>query len=424
MGFKRRDFLKLAAAGAGTATLSACAGIGLFGKRKARVVVVGGGFGGATTAKYIRMWGGGIEVTLIERHPNFISCPLSNLVIGGSKSMADLTYGYDTLRTKYGVNVMQAEVIGIDPQKQIVTMNVGAISYDRLVLSPGIDFIYADGLAGLALPAAQKQVPHAWKAGAQTADLRRQLEAMPDGGVFVISIPKAPYRCPPGPYERICQVASYFKANKPKSKIIVLDANPEITSKKGLFTKVWAEMYPDMIEYKPNNAAEEVDIYTRTIKTEFEKTKADVLNFIPPQKAAGVASLAGVVNVDNRWCGVDFTTYESKAQKHIHVIGDAIAAPLPKSGHMANQTAKICAGAIVALVNGDPVTPVPKFANTCYSFVNDKQAMHVAGVYQYDPEKKTMAAVEGTVGVSDTWSDIEGSYAQAWAKNIWSDTLK
>jgi NADH dehydrogenase FAD-containing subunit len=183
-------------------------------------------------------------------------------------------------------------------------------------------------------------------------------------------------------------------------------------------------MYPDMIEYKPNNAAEEVDISTLTIKTEFEKIKANVLNFVPPQKAAGVASLAGVVNVDNRWCGVDFTTYESNAQKHIHVIGDAIAAPLPKSGHMANQTAKICAGAIVALVNGDPVTPVPKFANTCYSFVNDKEAMHVAGVYQYDPEKKTMAAVEGTVGVSDTWSDIEGSYAQAWAKNIWSDTLK
>jgi NADPH-dependent 2,4-dienoyl-CoA reductase/sulfur reductase-like enzyme len=424
MGFKRRDFLRLAAAGAGAATLGACGGVGLFGKRKARVVVVGGGFGGATTAKYIRMWDHGIEVTLIERYPNFVSCPLSNLVIGGSKSMADLTYGYDTLRTKYGVNVMQAEVIGIDPQKQIVTMNVGAISYDRLVLSPGIDFIYADGLAGMALPAVQKQVPHAWKAGAQTANLRRQLEAMPDGGVFVISIPKAPYRCPPGPYERICQVASYFKANKPKSKIIVLDANPEITSKKGLFTKVWAEMYPDMIEYKPNNAAEEVDISTLTIKTEFEKIKANVLNFVPPQKAAGVASLAGVVNVDNRWCGVDFTTYESNAQKHIHVIGDAIAAPLPKSGHMANQTAKICAGAIVALVNGDPVTPVPKFANTCYSFVNDKEAMHVAGVYQYDPEKKTMAAVEGTVGVSDTWSDIEGSYAQAWAKNIWSDTLK
>ena len=247
---------------------------------------------------------------------------------------------------------------------------------------------------------------------------------MQDGGVYVISIPMAPYRCPPGPYERVCQVAAYFKTHKPKSKIIVLDANPEITSKKGLFTKVWAEMYPGMIDYKPNNAVEEVDIATRTIKTGFEKTKADVLNVVPPQKAGGVANLAGVVNVDKRWCGVDFTTYESKMQKNIHVIGDAIAAPLPKSGHMANQTGKVCAGAIVALVNGDPVAAAPKFANTCYSFVNAKEAMHVAGVYQYDAEKKVMAAVDGTVGVSGTWSEIEGGYAQAWAQNIWSDTLK
>jgi NADPH-dependent 2,4-dienoyl-CoA reductase/sulfur reductase-like enzyme len=396
----------------------------LFGGRKAHVVVVGDGFGGATTAKYIRMGSENIQVTLIERNPNFISCPFSNLVIGGSKTMADITHGYDALRSKYGVNVMQAEVTGIDPHRQSVTTNTGVVSYDRLVISPGIDFMYADGLANLASAEAQEQIPHAWKAGAQTAGLRRQLEAMKDGGVYVISIPKAPYRCPPGPYERVCQVAAYLKAHKPKSKIIVLDANPEITSKKGLFTKAWAEMYPGMIEYKPNNMAVEVDIAKRIITTEFEKTKADVLNVVPPQKAGGVASLAGVVNVDNRWCGVDFVTYESKAQKNIHVIGDAIAAPLPKSGHMANQTGKVCAGAIVALVNGDPLAATPKFANTCYSFVNDKQAMHVAGVYQYDPEKKTMAAVDGTVGVSGTWSDMEGSYAQAWAQNIWSDALK
>ena len=424
MTFKRRDFLKLAAAGAGAAALGACGGAGLFGGRKAHVVVVGGGFGGATTAKYIRMGSENIQVTLIERNPNFISCPFSNLVIGGSKTMADITHGYDALRSKYGVNVMQAEVTGIDPHRQSVTTNTGVVSYDRLVISPGIDFMYADGLANLASAEAQEQIPHAWKAGAQTAGLRRQLEAMKDGGVYVISIPKAPYRCPPGPYERVCQVAAYLKAHKPKSKIIVLDANPEITSKKGLFTKAWAEMYPGMIEYKPNNMAVEVDIAKRIITTEFEKTKADVLNVVPPQKAGGVASLAGVVNVDNRWCSVDFTTYESKAQKNIHVIGDAIAATLPKSGHMANQTAKVCAGAIVALVNDDPVVAKPKLSNTCYSFVNDKEAVNVAGVYQYDAEKKTMAAVDGTVGVSGTWSEIEGGYAQAWAKNIWSDALK
>jgi NADPH-dependent 2,4-dienoyl-CoA reductase/sulfur reductase-like enzyme len=425
MAHKRRDFLKLAAAGAGAATLGACAGgAGLFGGRKARVVVVGGGFGGATAAKYIRMWDSGIEVTVIERNPNFVSCPFSNLVIGGSKNIAELTHGYDALRNKYGVNVLQAEVIGVDPQKQTVTTSAGALGYDRLIVSPGIDFMYAGGLSVLASAAAQEQVPHAWKAGPQTLVLRRQLEAMPDGGVYAISIPKAPYRCPPGPYERICQVASYLKANKPKSKIIVLDANPEITSKKGLFTKVWAEMYPGMIEYKPNNPAEEVDVATRTIRTEFERLKVDVLNVVPPQKAGGVANLAGVVNVDNRWCSVDFTTYESKAQKNIHVIGDAIAAPLPKSGHMANQTGKVCAGAIVALVNGEAVTPIPVFANTCYSFVSAKEAMHVAGVYRYDPEKKAMAGIGESTGVSGTWSEIEGQYAQAWANNIWSDALK
>ena len=421
MALKRRDFLKVAAAGVGAVALGGCGG-GLFG-RAPRVVVVGGGFGGATTAKYLRLWDERIVVTLVERNPDFISCPFSNLVIGGSKNMADITHGYGMLRTRYGVNVIQAEVVGIDPHQQSVTTTAGTIGYDRLVISPGIDFMYPDGLANLASAAAQEKIPHAWKAGAQTANLRRQLEAMKDGGVYVISIPKAPYRCPPGPYERVCQVAAYFKAHKPRSKIIVLDANPEITSKKGLFTKVWAEMYPGMIDYKPNNAAEEVDIGTRTIKTVFEKTRADVLNVVPPQKAGSVANLAGVVNVDKRWCGVDFTTYESRAQKNIHVIGDAIAATLPKSGHMANQTGKVCAGAIVALVNGDPVVTKPKFANTCYSFVNATQAMHVAGVYQYDVDQKIMAAVDGTVGVSGTWSDDEGTHAQSWAKNIWSDVL-
>jgi NADPH-dependent 2,4-dienoyl-CoA reductase/sulfur reductase-like enzyme len=424
MALNRREFLKLVAAGTGAATLGACGGAGLFGRRHARVVVVGGGFGGATAAKYLRLWDHRIEVTLIERNPKFVSCPFSNLVIGGSKTMADLTIGYSTLRSEYGINVLHANVLGVDPRKQSVTTSAGVVSYDRLIIAPGIDFLYRDGLAGLASEAAQEQVPHAWKAGAQTVILRKQLEAMPDGGVYVLSIPKAPYRCPPAPYERVCQVAFYLKTNKPTSKIIVLDANPEITSKKGLFTKVWAEMYPGMIEYKPNNAAEEVDVATRTIKTGFEKIKADVLNVVPPQKAGGVAYLAGVVNVDNRWCGVDFITYESRVQQNIHVIGDAISAPLPKSAHMANQSAKVCAGAIVALLNGYPLATRPKFANTCYSFVNAKEAMHVAGVYQYDPVKQTMVPIADSVGVSATWTDIEGGYAQAWANNIWSDALQ
>jgi NADPH-dependent 2,4-dienoyl-CoA reductase/sulfur reductase-like enzyme len=422
MAFQRRDFLKLAAAGTGAAALSACGSFSLFGQKSARIVVIGGGFGGATTAKYLRMWNDKLQVTLIERNPQFISCPFSNLVIGGSKTMADITHGYGTLRDKYGVNIMQAEVIGIDPVKQTVTTSAGAVSYDRLVISPGIDFNY-DSLPMLASADAQEKVPHAWKAGPQTVTLRKQLEAMKDGGVYVLSIPKAPYRCPPGPYERACQVASYLKKHKPKSKVIILDANAEVTSKKGLFMKAWADLYPGMVEYKPNNAALEVDVATRTIKSEFEKIKADVLNVVPPQKAGNVAALAGVNNADKRWCNVNFQTYESTAQKNIHVIGDAINAPLPKSGHMANQTGKVCAGAIVALVNGDDVFASPKFANTCYSFVDDRQAMNVAGVFRYDAEKKAMVGIAESSGVSKAPSDIEGGYAQAWAKNIWADAL-
>ncbi len=423
MTFKRRDFLKLAAAGAGAATLSACGGAGLFGGPKARVVIVGGGFGGATTAKYLRMWDPDIEVTLIERNPTFISCPFSNLVLGGSKTMADITHGYDALRTRYGVHMMHTEVTGIDVARRTVTTRNGTVRYDRLVLSPGIDFMY-ESLPMLASAEAQEKIPHSWKAGPQTVILRKQLVAMKNGGVYVLSIPKAPYRCPPGPYERACQVASYLKKHKPRSKVLILDANPEVTSKKGLFMKAWADLYPGMVEYKPNNAALEVDVATRTIKTEFEKVRADVLNVVPPQKAGAVAAMAGVVNVDKRWCGVDFLTYESKAQRNVHVIGDAVAAPLPKSGHMANQTGKICAGAIVALVNGEPVFAAPKFANTCYSFVDDKKAMNVAGVFRYDPDKKAMVGIGESSGVSQAPSDIEGSYAQAWASNIWSDVLK
>ena len=423
MAFKRRDFLKLAAAGAGAAALSACGAGGMTRAGKAHVVVVGGGFGGATTAKYLRMWGSGIEVTLIERNPNFISCPTSNLILGGTRTLAENTFGYDTLRDKYGIKILHAEVLAVDAAKQTVTTTSGVVHYDRLVLSPGIDFMY-DSLPNLRDAAAQAQIPHAWKAGEQTVNLRKQLEAMRDGGVYVLSIPKAPYRCPPGPYERACQVAFYLKNHKPKSKVIVLDANPEITSKKGLFTKAWADLYPGIVDYRPNNEAQSVDVATRTIVTEFDKVKADVLNVVPPQKAGAVADHAGIVNIDGRWCGVDFLTYESTVHRNIHVIGDSIAAALPKSGHMANQTGKICAGAIVSLVNGDPVYKTPKFANTCYSFVSDKEAVNVAGVYRYDAEKKTMLGIKESTGVSNTASEIEGAYAFAWANNIWSDMLK
>ena len=419
----RRDFIKAAGVGAfisSTSLVTACASIGNNKATLGRVVIIGGGYAGTTAAKYMRMWSAGnIEVVVIEKSSQFVSCPLSNLVLGGSKSINDLTFGYDLVKKNHGVKWLTDEVTAIDATAKKVAMKRGEISYDRLIIAPGVDMMY-DALPNL--ETTQQQVPHAWKAGWQTDNLRKQLESMPDGGTFVMSVPKAPYRCPPGPYERACQVASYFKSHKPKSKVIVLDANPEMVSKKGLFTKVFAEMYAGIIEYRPNSAIVEVDVASKTVKTEFETVKADVLNVIPPQRAGKPALLAGVNNADKRWCEVSFITYESTAVPNIHVIGDAIDSNLPKSAHIATNQAKICANAIVALMSGGTPDPAPVFANTCYSYVNDTQAMHVANVYRYDAAKKIMLPAEGG-GVSAKASDQEGIYARAWAANIWSDVL-
>jgi NADPH-dependent 2,4-dienoyl-CoA reductase/sulfur reductase-like enzyme len=421
----RREFLKLLGAGVAIGNLPNIARAET--PLQGRVIVIGGGYAGATAAKYLRLWGGDhLEIILIEKGTTFISCPLSNLVLGGSKRIGDLTFNFSGL-DRYNIKRLHEEVATVDSERRKIIMASGDdIGYDRLIIAPGIDFIY-DGLIRDSLPMlesmeAQQKIPHAWKAGAQTVNLRTQLEAMPDGGIFTISIPKAPYRCPPGPYERISQVAFYLKNTKPKSKIIVLDANPEIISKKGLFTKAWAGLYPGMVEYRPNSLATEVDVNARTIKTEFETVKADVLNVIPPQRAGKIAQMAGLANIDKRWCEVDFLTYESKVAPNVHIIGDAVAAALPKSAHMATSHAKVCASAIVSLMRSEAPDPQPVFANTCYSFVSDKLAMHVANVYRYDAIKKTMIAAEGG-GVSDKPSEQEGHYAQWWAKNIWSDVL-
>ena len=423
--FNRRRFLKtglgLSAASLTPSLLTACAGISKQStKTIGRVVIIGGGYAGLTAAKYIRLWSAGsIDVIVIEKSSQFVSCPLSNLVLGGSKSINDLTFGYDLAQKNHGVTWVTDEVTAIDAANKKVTMKRGDVSYDRLIIAPGVDFMY-DALPNL--EAAQQEIPHAWKAGWQTDNLRKQLEAMPDGGVFVMNVPRAPYRCPPGPYERACQVASYFKNKKPKSKIIVLDANAEITSKKGLFTKVFAETYAGMIDYRPNNIIAEVDVKTKTVKTDFETVTGDVLNIIPPQRAGKPAQLAGVDNADKRWCEVSFITYESTVVPNVHVIGDAIDSNLPKSAHMATNQARVCASAIVELMSKRTPDQAPVFANTCYSFVNDKEAMHVATVYRYDANKKIMMAAEGG-GVSLKPSAQEGDYAQAWAANIWSDVL-
>ncbi|MFM1911101.1 MAG: Sulfide dehydrogenase [flavocytochrome c] flavoprotein chain [Pseudomonadota bacterium] len=419
MAIDRRDFLKIAASTAffSLPILSKAAT-----QAKGRIVVVGGGYAGATAAKYLRDWSnGGLDVIVVEPRSQFVSCPLSNLVLGGNKNINDLTFGYDLLKSNHGIQWVADEVVSIDAASRVVKMKQGELTYDRLVIAPGIDFMY-EQLPMLQSPQAQEIVPHAWKAGKQTVNLRKQLESMKDGGVFVISIPKAPYRCPPGPYERVCQVAFYLKNHKPNSKIIVLDANAEIISKKGLFTKVWAEMYAGMIDYRPNSSVVDVDVATKTIKTEFESVQASVLNVIPPQRAGKIAQIVGAANVDKRWCEVDFLTYESKIVPNVHIIGDSVSAALPKSAHMATSQARVCANAIVALMSQQMPDVSPVFANTCYSYVSDKMAMHVANVYRYDATKKIMVSAEGG-GVSDKPSELEGNYAQAWAKNIWSDVL-
>ena len=298
----------------------------------------------------------------------------------------------------------------------------GLLAYDRLVVSPGVDFML-DQIGGLQAAIDSGQITHAWKAGPQTVALRRQIEAMPDGGVFAISIPLAPYRCPPGPYERASVVAAYLKVAKPRSKVLILDANPDVTSKKGLFMKAWADHYKGMLEYRPNSVLKSVS--GNVAKLEFEDVKADVLNVVPPQRAGDLARTAGLVNVNQRWVGMNWLTMEAQASPGIHVLGDAtFSAPgMPKSGHMANQHAKVAAAAIIQLLKGEPVSATPVVMNTCYSYVTGTDAMHVASVHQYDAAEKTFKAVPGSGGVSAAASKTEGFIALGWAANTWADTL-
>ena len=407
----------------GTLALAGCATGMSGGPSLGRVVIVGGGFGGSTAARYLKLWGGNVDVTLVERNASFVSCPISNLVLGGHKQMADITRGYDGLKA-LGVKLVQGEVTAIDAAARKVRLAGGTeLPYDRLILSPGVDFML-DGTPGLAAALDSGRVTHSWKAGPQTVALRRQLEAMPDGGVFAMSIPKVPYRCPPGPYERACMVASYFKQFKPRSKVLVLDANPEVQSKKALFEKAFKDHYSGILEYRANNELKEV-VGTTTAKLEFDDVKADVLNVIPPQRAGDIARSAGLLNMNNRWVGVNWLTMESTAAPGIHVLGDAtFSAPaMPKSGHMANQHAKVAAAAIIELLQGRPVNTTPVVMNTCYSFVTARDVVHVASVHQYDAVDKTFKTVPGSGGVSAAANQVEGRYALSWADNIWSDML-
>ena len=419
----RRNFIKLAGAGGLAAALSA-AGCKSSSTKSgpAKVVVIGGGFGGGTAARYVKRFDPSIDVTLIEASKTYTTCPGSNWVIGGLRDLGSITHNYSNM-SKHGVKIIHDWVTGIDADKREVhTKGGNKISYDRLIVSPGIDFRWEPGATYEGYSEKDtNNVPHAWKAGEQTTILRNQLAAMPDGGTFVIAPPPNPFRCPPGPGERISMVANYLKKNKPKSKIIAIDGKSKF-SKQGLFMQGWEELYGGMIEYRQNVKIESIDVKNKTVSTEFDDVKADVLNLIPAQKAGWIASHAGLTD-DSGWCPVDHLTWESKMHKNIHVIGDAaIQAPLPKSGYAANSEAKVCAAAVVSLLNGKPLNR-PSWVNTCYSLVGPEYGISVAMVYDLKDGK--VSKVEGSGGLTpkDGNRQLEAVYTENWYKNITNDVF-
>ncbi len=421
----RREFCRAAGA---VSLLGVCGGwplAALCAKEKARVVVVGGGYGGAIAAKYIKLLDPDIHVRLIEQDKKFVSCPLSNEVLSGERDLDSLTFDYRGL-TKHGVMVVRDQVVSVDPSKKSLKGKSGDLyKYDKLVLSPGVDFRW-DAIEGYDAAVAER-IPHAWKAGSQTLTLRNQLKAMKDGGVVYIVAPPNPFRCPPGPYERAAQIAHYLKHNKPKSKIIILDAKDKF-SKQGLFMTGWEKFYGNMIEWVSaagGGVVEAVDANKMQLVATVETFKGDVINLIPPQKAAPIAFAAGVADQDG-WCPVNQKTFESTLHKDVHVIGDScIAGAMPKSGYAANSQGKVCAAAIVAEVNGLEA-PEPSLVNTCYSIIAPDYGISVAAVYALVEGK--IAAVPGAGGLSPTEASPrfrakEAENALSWIKNIMSDTF-
>jgi len=417
----RRKFLSGGVAAAGAALLPAP----VLAQATARIVVLGGGFAGAACARALRRVDPRFQVTLVEPNPIFTACPFSNAVIAGLRSIEAQRFGYDAIR-KEGITVALEQATAVDTQARRVTLGGGkALDYDRLVLAPGI------AIRWNALPgydeAAAAVMPHAWLAGDQTLLLRRQLEAMPDGGTVVISAPANPFRCPPGPYERASLIAYYLKKTKPRSKLIVLDAKDSF-SKQRLFEAAWRQLYPELIEWvslSNGGRVVSVDVKTRTLVTDFDSYKADVANVIPPQRAAEIAQLADVAD-GTGWCPIDPVTFESRLQPNIHIIGDAaIAGAMPKSAFAANAQAKVCADAVAALLRGDAPSP-PKLINTCYSLVAPDYGISIAGVYH--PAGGQLADVEGAGGVSpiDAPADfraLEAAYAEAWFRTITAQTF-
>ncbi len=396
-------------------------------KAKARAVIVGGGFGGASCAKYLRRFAADVQVTLIEPSRRFYTCPFSNTVLGGMNGMDYISHGYETLSERYAINVVHDTVSDIDPVAKRISLQAGnSVDYDALVLSPGIDFRW-DAVEGYDESAAE-MIPHAWQAGNQTQILGRQLVAMEDGGVVIIAPPGNPFRCPPGPYERASLIAHYLKTHKPRSKILMLDAKDKF-SKQPLFMQGWEAVYPGMIEWVSGSdwgGIGRIDTQSRTLYSSFDKPHtADVINYIPPQMAGSIARNSGLANSDG-WCPVDQRTFESNMHKDVYVIGDAsVAGQMPKSGFAANSQGKVCAAGLAAKFHGIEM-PDPSYVNTCYSLVAPDYGISVAAVYRLvDGEIKK---VEGAGGVSPKDADAEfrrdeARYAVGWYQSITADSF-
>ncbi len=390
----------------------------------ARVVVVGGGMGGTTLAKYLRLWGGGsIAVTLVERAPSYTSNIMSSLVLTGQRSLGSLEFGYDTLRNRYGVEVVFAEVVAVDTAAPSVRLADGRLLLaDRVVLAPGIDFEPVPGLTDLDL------MPHAWNAGPQTTLLAQQLAAMPRGGVAVLTIPKTPYRCPPGPYERACLMADWMKRRKPRSKLIVLDANPDFVTEVDNFSRAFFDLHGSVIEYHTNVDIIHADGPNRTLYFNeggaAGSVRGDVVNLIPRQRAPALVRQAGLATTpDGRFAGVNVLSYASLVAPLVHVIGDSSATTQPKAGHIANQEAKVCADALLRIFAGGAPDPDPVTNSACFSTITMTQASWLTAVFRYDASAGAMAPVQASSGASNGWNGDHFEDMSIWFRSLMADTF-
>lgn len=415
----RRNFLKVAGLASASWALPSAVSAATVAPH---VLVIGGGFGGATVAKYLKMWGGNIDVTLIDRSSIHYACILSNLVVTGALPMSRIQLGYTNLQTKRGVNFVQGEALSVDPVAKEVTVQIGsayyAYSYDKLVLAPGIEFMNPAGNYN------DQLTPHAWKAGPQTLLLKNQLSAMTKGQTFVMTIPKAPYRCPPGPYERACAVADYLKRKKSGAKIIVLDANASITAEPVNFGNAFNNTYKGVLTYVPNAAVTSVDSSSKTIITSQGTFKGAVLNVIPNQRAGQIITNAGLANdPTGRWSVVNPLNYASTVHPDIHILGDSQATGQPKSGHMANSQAKVCADAIIRAFNGEAPDPTPVTSSACFSPITASTAAWLTASYQYDPVTKAMKRVESSFAEAPRPTSDGMQQMFQWADNIFADSF-